>query len=129
MPRRAPAARSPLTLWLLLLGVALTAMGLAVLWWAGRVQELPAPLPPDQRSDPRRLAALARVLLWSLLILLLFVVGATLMIRVGRVFRRPPGPRRTRYVDAWALHRLSDEQIDALTRENEGPPPAGRADP
>lgn len=119
---------SPLAIWLLVLGLALTAMGLAVLWWAGRVEALPAPRPPDQHSDPRRIAALARVLLWSLLILLLFVVGAMLMIRVGRIFRRPPGPRATRYVDAWSLHRLTDEQIAELTGDDEGPPRADHAD-
>ena len=115
MPPRTRTTPSRLLVWLSVLGLTLVAMVLAMLWWAGRMQTLTTPLPAGPRSDPRRLAAVAQVLLWSLLILLAFVVGALLMIRVGRIFHRPTPQKRTRYVDAWSLHRLSDEQIAELT--------------
>lgn len=128
MPERPRPMASPLAIWLLALGAAVAAMALAVLWWSGRVQALPAPLPPDQRSDPQRLAALARLLLASILILLIFVVGAILMMRVGRIVWRPAEPRPTRYVDAWSMHRISEQQIAELTREDEPPTPPDPTD-
>ena len=119
MPPRTRTTPGRLLVWLSVLGLTLVAMVLAMLWWAGRMQRLTAPLPAGSRSDPRRIAALAQVLLWSLLILLAFVVGALLMIRVGRIFYRPAPPKRTHYVDAWSLHRLSDEQIAELTSDDD----------
>ncbi len=124
-PRR--SAAGPQTIWSLILGLAVVALIITALWWTGRVRELPASVPSEHRSDPRRLAALARMLLWSLLIVLVFVVGALVMMRVGRALIHPASPRPTRYVDAWSRHRLTPEQLAQYTDEADtgGPPDAG----
>jgi len=65
------------------------------------------------------------ILLISALLILLFVVGAYLLIRVGRmVARNPVGGKPTPYVDVWQSYRLTDEEIAAATREE---PPGGDA--
>lgn len=124
-PRR--SAAGPQTIWWLVLALAVVALVVTTLWWTGRVRELPAAGPAEQRNDPRRLAALARMLLWSLLIVLVFVVGALVMMRVGRALVRPGPPRPTRYVDAWSRHRLTPEQLAQYSDDADtgGPPDAG----
>jgi len=52
------------------------------------------------------------------LFILLFVIGAYLVIRVGQfVAREQVGGKTTAYVDAWQNYRLTDEQISAATEE------------
>lgn len=92
----------------------------------------------DPDAEKRRIArqmALLLMLLASTLLILLFVIGAYLVIRIGRIVRTPVGGRPTEYVDAWRSYRLTEEQIAAATTE---PPteedendtgPAGREKP
>ena len=69
-------------------------------------------------ADARRLATLLTLLLISALLILLFVLGAYLVIRVGQsVARERVGGEATTYVDAWQNYRLTDEQISAATEE------------
>ena len=69
-------------------------------------------------ADSRRLVTLLTLLLISALLILLFVVGAYLVIRVGQfVARDRLGGKTTAYVDAWQNYRLTDEQISAATEE------------
>ena len=89
------------------------------------------------------LSLLLLVLLGSGLLILSFVVGAYLLIRVGRaVSQKPVGGQATEYVDAWSRYRLSQEQIQATTGEGpadsqtqpddddgHGPPPDHPQDP
>jgi hypothetical protein len=75
-----------------------------------------------QFVEQQRLVTLLTILLISALLILLFVVGAYLLINVGRfVARERVGGRTTTYVDAWREYRLTDEQISAATHEE---PPA-----
>ncbi|MEW6197858.1 MAG: hypothetical protein AB1601_04235 [Planctomycetota bacterium] len=70
-------------------------------------------------AEARRLATLLTILLISGLLILLYVIGAYLVIRVGQaVSRQKVGGRATRYVDAWAGYRLTDEEISAATTED-----------
>ncbi len=73
------------------------------------------------------LTMLLAIMLGAALLILFFVVGSYLLIRVGRlVTRKSVGGQPTEYVDAWSRYRLSDEQIDAATREE---PPPGNDQP
>lgn len=74
----------------------------------------------DPDAEKQRLArhmTLLLILLVSALLILLFVIGAYLVIRVGRIVRTPVGGRPTEYVDAWQSYRLTEEQIAAATSE------------
>jgi hypothetical protein len=67
----------------------------------------------------QRLVTLLTILLISALLILLFVLGAYLLINVGRfVARDRVGGKPTHYVDAWRNYRLTDEEISAATRED-----------
>jgi hypothetical protein len=86
-------------------------------------------------SEARWLATLLTLLLISALLILLFVLGAYLIIRIGQfVARERVGGTPTAYVDAWQKYRLTDEQIAAATSEdrpdrNPGEPGPGPAAP
>ncbi len=59
------------------------------------------------------------ILLASVLLIMVFVIGSYLLIRVGRaVTGKPVGGKPTEYVDAWSSYRVTDDQIDMATREN-----------
>ncbi len=65
---------------------------------------------------------LVAVLLGCLLLILLFVLGGYLFLRLGRaVSQEPLGDKPTEYIDAWSRYRLSDEQIRAATQEDQPP--------
>jgi hypothetical protein len=82
-------------------------------------------------QQAQRLIILIIVVLVSGLLILLFLLGAYLLLRVGRAVRTPVGGRPTQYVDAWRQYRLTDEEIAAATREPgaEEEPPGNRAPP
>lgn len=84
-------------------------------------------------AQARRLATLLTILLVSALLILLYMLGAYLVIRVGQAVSHPPvGGRPTRYVDVWSDYRLTEEEISAATREEEdggGQSPHGGASP
>ena len=72
----------------------------------------------QQSGAARRLATMLTIALISALLILLFAIGAYLVIRAGQfVARGHVGGKPTAYVDAWSQYRLSDEQISAATDE------------
>lgn len=84
-----------------------------------------------QLEQARQLPVLLTVLLISALFILLFVLGAYLLIRVGRIVARPRTPdggHHTPYVDAWTNYRLTEEQISAATSEEDRGPRGHRDD-
>jgi hypothetical protein len=83
-----------------------------------------------QQAEARRLVALLAILLIAALLILLFVLGAYLLIRAGRVVARERvGGRPTEYVDVWGSYRITDEQIrDATGRRRRGPDDANDVD-
>lgn len=78
------------------------------------------PLDPGDRSE--RLRALYQLLTITFIVLLAFFVGSYVILRARRLAAQPGLTRRTRYVDAWGAYRLSQEAIDAATRDAEDPP-------
>ena len=119
-PRRATYGR---TATLLVLGVLILTVCAGVYIFLARGEAPPAPGVADE--DAVRLAAakhlitLLTILLISALLILLFVLGAYLLINVGRfVARDRVGGKPTAYVDAWRNYRLTDEQISAATSED-----------
>lgn len=73
------------------------------------------PLETDVRQ---RLGLLLATLMAAALALAAFVIGSYMMIRIGRaLISRDVGGAPTRYVDAWANYRLSDDEIEAATQE------------
>ncbi|MBL8878287.1 MAG: hypothetical protein JNG88_04125 [Phycisphaerales bacterium] len=95
---------------------------------------------PVRELDPylaRQLTSTMKFLLLSTLLLLVFFVGAYLMVRFGRTVKKraekPAAP--TPYIDAWSHYRISQDEIDRLTkddatereqpnRDSDGPRPA-----
>lgn len=72
----------------------------------------------------RRLTVLLTMLLLAALLIMLFVLGAYLLIRVGRLVARTRsavGGKPTEYVDVWSQYRLTEEQIAAATGEPHRP--------
>ncbi len=81
-------------------------------------------------AEMRRFAMLLSILLMSALLILLFVVGAYLLINVGRVVgRERVGGKPTEYVDIWGKYRLTEEQISAATAEDDRDNPHRRRPP
>jgi hypothetical protein len=77
-------------------------------------------------TDVRRAGSSAGKLLLSFLLLLAFLIGSYLIVRVGRrVVHGPVHAGPTRYVDAWGRYRVTEEQIEAATEETDGPDESG----
>jgi hypothetical protein len=81
---------------------------------------------PEQAGTPaaaaRQMRSLYTTLTVTLLLLLAFVVGTYVMVRVGRaIVRRPRRREPTRYVDAWTGYRLSEQEIERATGETSTP--------
>lgn len=81
---------------------------------------------PVREIDPylaQQLTSTMKFLLLSTLLLLVFFVGAYLIVRSGRSVKKraakPAAP--TPYIDAWAHYRISQDEIDQLTKEDAGP--------
>ena len=120
----------------LVVGSVLLVVGLivlVVLYWAVGLAGMPV-APPEPQGEPvrlRRTAYALAVLLVALLLVLLFVVGAYLSLRLGRlVVEHRVGGKPTPYFDAWSQYRLTDDQIAEATREPDEPDNLGgeRAD-
>ena len=82
---------------------------------------------PIDARPARQLFYKLSILLVSLLLILIFVIGSYLLIRIGRaVTGKPIGGKATEYVDAWGSYRLSQEEIDTATDglEHDFPPDA-----
>jgi hypothetical protein len=121
MRQRAYGRAAALGVFLSLLIVLLLAFGL----YAAR--DLSRPPASEGRLDleaivayERRVTLMLTIVLASGLLLILFLVGTYFLLRAGTAARTPVGGAPTRYVDAWAQYRVTDEEIAAATAE---PPP------
>lgn len=107
---------SRLAISFVLVGLALSAVGIAYIIYAGRERELPPITAPQTDVRVQQLNALLRMLTHSFFIFLAFLLGSYLMVRIGRgVLSRRHTPQRTEYVDAWSHYRLSQDEIDTAT--------------
>lgn len=78
----------------------------------------------------QRLVTLLTILLISALLILLFVLGAYLLIHVGRfVARDRVGGKPTDYVDVWQNYRLTEDEISAATQEDQPDDDGGERPP
>ena len=113
-------------------GLALSAIGIAYLMSPVGARELPPLTSPEQNlSTQKQLDALFRMLLHSFLLFLVFILGSYLMVRIGRrVLHRKPQRTRTEYHDTWGNYRLSQDEIDTATAnlEKDFPPDAAPND-
>lgn len=67
-----------------------------------------------------KLTLLLAVVLSAILLIVVFVVAAYLVLRVGRAVAQPRvGGKATEYEDIWSRYRLSDAQVEAAMREEE----------
>lgn len=87
--------------------------------------------PAAGEMTPERFRAevtlLMTILLGAALLIIVFVIGAYLFIRIGQFVSEKPRPEQpTKYVDAWSQYRLTEEEIQAATDEE--PPAAPGAD-
>jgi ABC-type Fe3+ transport system permease subunit len=71
-----------------------------------------------RNRETARLSLLLATLLMSALLILLFVLGSYLLIRIGRAIKAPVGGKPTEYVDAWQQYRLTDDDIASATAES-----------
>ena len=125
MRRRAYGRAAALGVFLSLLIVLLMAFGLYV------ARDLARPPASEGAIDIEASEANVRRLTLMLSIVLasgLFLVGTYFLLRAGRAARTPVGGTPTRYVDAWAQYRLTDEEIAAATAEPPPEPPAKPSD-
>lgn len=118
---------SRLAIAFVVVGLALSAIGIAYIIYAGRPRSLPPISVPPDHPQIAELKALYRMLLHSFLLFLAFLFGSYLMVRIGRrMLVHKPFRERTEYVDAWSNYRLTQDEIDQATREldDDFPPPS-----
>lgn len=112
-------------------GLALSAIGIAYLIYAGRERTLPpvTALPDHLRVEQAR--ALLAMLTHSFLIFLAFLIGSYVMVRIGRrALDQRRQHQRSEYVDAWGSYRLTQEEVDTATArlDDDFPPDAAPPD-
>lgn len=94
----------------LIAAVVLFATIAALLWFSAPAD---APAPSTQPGDPAsisRLRAMSRTLLVSVLLLLAFLFGSWLIVRIGQRMRSTRADStRTEYIDAWSSYRLLND--------------------
>lgn len=122
-----PGSSHGRTMALLALGVLAVVAGAAVYLFLAQgfspATEGDGPDPSGQTAappapGPRKAATILVVASISALLILLFVLGAYLVIRIGHYLaQQRVGGKPTEYVDAWGSYRLTDEQIAAATTE------------
>ncbi len=124
MRRRAYGRAAALGVFLSLLIVLLMAFGLYV------ARDLARPPASEGEIDLEasqayvtRVTLMLSIVLASGLLLILFLVGTYFLLRAGRAAKTPVGGAPTRYVDAWAQYRVTDEQIASATAEPPAEPP------
>lgn len=85
------------------------------------------PAADGQSLEARRTIYVLAVTLVTVGLLTAFILGVYLVNRMGRQLKRPLRSERDRpHVDAWSQYRLSDEDIERATHEEDGgdePPP------
>jgi hypothetical protein len=114
------------------IGTPSTFCGQAAAVQAGQTRPAGSGQPAPEAAAARRLRSLFGTLTITLLLLVAFVVGASVMIRAGRTaVQRPRRRKPTQYVDAWAGYRLSQEEIARATGQapdSDSGPDAGSDD-
>lgn len=71
-------------------------------------------------EDQREVSYLMLATLAAMVTLMIFVLGVFIMRRMGaRLRRMRVGGEPTPYVDTWSQYRLSEDEIEAATAENE----------
>lgn len=109
-------------IWLMLMALLLLVFATA---WLFLMQQPPLieHSPETRQFEARRLSALLMILMVSILLILVFVIGAYLLIRIGRaVAATGDRAKPTEYVDAWSQYRLSEDDIAQATEEPLGEP-------
>jgi len=110
---------------LVLVGLALAAVGIGYNIYAGRPRSLPPLTSAPQPAPIEQAKALLAMLTYSFLIFLAFLLGSYLILRLGRRLVGRPTPRRpSRYVDVWSSYRLTKEQIDTAIARLTGESPS-----
>lgn len=99
------------------LGIAVAVIFVAEIAF-GQSTSAPAP----REIDPylaQQLTSTMKFLLLSTMLLLVFFIGAYLILRFGRAVKKrsAKGAAPTAYIDAWAHYRISQEEIDRLTAD------------
>lgn len=103
--------------------MALIAFGAwYVLYYDHAATPAPTEQSVDARSDAPEALAAKRALVHTLphfaLIVLVFLVGSYVMVKVGRsVLARRERRGKSEYVDAWSSYRVSDEEIAAAAEQ------------
>lgn len=132
--KRGNLRESRLAIPVIIVGLLMSCTGIAYIAYTYLPQSLPAaPLQrePVEPSTEYELSQTARILAGVMLtglILLVFIVGAYLMIKIGRmVLGTSTRDPRTTYHDAWSNYRLTDDQINAVLEDYgaAGPPRDG----
>jgi hypothetical protein len=121
-----PHRPSRLAIAFVVVGLALSAIGIGYIVYAGRERQLPPISAPHADPQIEQLHALVAMLTLSFFLFLAFLFGSYLMVRLGRrvADRRPPR-QPSEYVDVWGNYRLTQEQIEAATRQlRDDVPPA-----
>jgi hypothetical protein len=116
---------SRLAIVFVVVGLALSAIGIRYMIYLGRPRSLPPVAVVEDRprsTEPsalyRELNALYRMLFHAFFLFLAFLFGSYLMVRIGRrVLERKVPRERTEYVDAWGSYRLTQDEIDTATRQ------------
>lgn len=110
-------------IWLML--IALLLLVFATLWLLimQMFMQQPTTLDPSAVQATRHLEAsrfsmLLMITMVSILLILVFVIGAYLLIKVGRaVASTDDRSKPTEYVDAWSQYRLTEDDIARATEE------------
>lgn len=115
-----PVSRLAITF--VVVGLGLSAIGIAYMTYAGRPRELPPISAPASESgveqNIEQLEALTRMMMHSFFLFLAFLFGSYLMVRIGRaVLSRRPARTRAAYVDAWSNYRLTQDEIDTASAQ------------
>lgn len=112
-PKDKPKPFGWLTVILSLAGLAVAFTALGYVWMLQRGDAGTAPTP----TDPiQRLKLMLAAMLVGVLSIIGFLLGSYLVIRAGKsLLSRKIGGRPTKYVDAWANYRLTEEEIESVS--------------
>lgn len=114
---------SRLAIWFVIIGLSLAATGLSYISWAGRERQIPAVSNEAALRTAKSLQIGVATLIISLVLFLVFMLGAYLINRVARLIpTAEPSTTRTEYVDVWSEYRVTDQQIDDATEEEDDRP-------
>ena len=131
-PRASNTGRAALiAMFLILLALFVGAIYLVIRPEDPSLRRIPPPADPS--NSARRLSALLFTTLLAMALIVLFVLGAYLVIRAGRrVTSERAGGEETPVVDIWSRARVSDEELaaaDEMLRDAQRPDPDAPPEP